>query len=279
MKKYFILNADDFGMSTSRNQAIAAACRGGFLKSASLCVNGEVFEDAVNLARQCPGMGLGVHLNIIEGKALIPGSSLTDSRGFFRPGFIRLLSQSGGTQCLRDVENEFRAQIETGQKYAQFDHIDSHVHTHGIPALFNIAAKLAKEYKIHALRTQRELRYRVPHNPHNTSAAFAVNRIKIALLNTFTAQNLKTLDTSLKTNDYLIGVGYTAMMSARTVEHGLKAVLKWAAQNPDRERLVVEALFHPDSLRQNAEYQIPFDRRLEEQIAAMGFELVNYGGV
>ncbi|MDR2479079.1 MAG: ChbG/HpnK family deacetylase [Treponema sp.] len=278
MKKYFILNADDFGMSKTRNQAIVAACRDGFLKSASLCVNGEAFDDAVNRVHECPGLGLGVHLNIIEGKALVPGSSLTDSSGLFRPGFIRLLLQSGGKHFLQDVENEFRAQIETGQKHVRFDHIDSHVHTHGIPAIFNIAAKLARDYKIPAVRTQYERRYMVPHNRSNTSAVFAVNRIKIALLNTFTAHNRKTLDTSLKTNDYLIGVGYTAMMNAQTVAHGLKAVTKQAAKH-GIERLVVEALFHPDSLRQNAEYQIPFDRRLAEQITAMGFELVNYGAV
>jgi predicted glycoside hydrolase/deacetylase ChbG (UPF0249 family) len=276
MKGLFILNADDFGMAKSRNQAIFDAHKKGFLKSTSICVNGEEFEEAAKIIiPQCPSLGVGVHLNIIEGKALIPNSSLTDGSGYFKPGFIQLLRRSGNKKFLQDVEAEFRAQIEMGLKCIKFDHADSHVHTHGIPNIFKIAAKLVKEYKLGGIRTQHEKRYMVPDSEKNITLAFPINRIKIFLLNTFTKGNRKYLD-GLKTNDYIVGVGYTAMMNSMTVEYGLARAAR-AAKKLDR--IVVEALFHPDGLRQNAEYQIPFDAKLEEKIKALGFEISNYSGI
>ena len=71
MKKYFILNADDFGMSKYYNKAVLEGYINGFLKSASLCANGEAFMAAINdIIPECPELSIGVHLNIIEGKAL-----------------------------------------------------------------------------------------------------------------------------------------------------------------------------------------------------------------
>jgi predicted glycoside hydrolase/deacetylase ChbG (UPF0249 family) len=272
MSRFFILNADDFGMTKTRNQAIFEGHKKGFLKSASICVNGDEFEEAAReIVPQCPGLGVGVHLNIIEGKALRPGSYLTDGSGNFKPGFIRLLRCSGNKKFLQDVEDEMRAQIEKGLASIKFDHADSHVHTHGIPNIFKIAVKLAKEYGLKGIRTQYEKRYTVPGASENLSRAFLVNRVKVLLLNTFTLRNRSFLG-GLKTNSLILGVGYTAMMNAQTVEYGLRNALKLQGD------LVVEALFHPDSACQNGEYQIPFDRELETKIGGMGFTITNYSG-
>ena len=278
MKRYFILNADDLGMSKTRNEAIHNACQKGFLRSASLCVNGDEYDDAVkNVINKCPLLGVGIHLNIIEGRALIPNSSLTDASGSFKPGFLRLLLKSGDKKFLADMENEFRAQIEKGLKDVKFDHVDSHVHTHGIPAIFNIAAALAKEYGIRGIRTKYEKRYTVP-GGEKSLTAFYVNRIKIFLLNIFTAKNKKLIDNFYITNDFLIGVGYTAMMDSQTIEYGLKK-LTGQKENTIKKNMIVEALFHPDAEKQNAEYAIPFDTELPEKIKALGFEMTNYSGL
>jgi len=272
MKKLFILNADDLGMSKTKNKAILDACQKGFLRSASLCVNGDEYEDAVvNVVKKCPELGVGIHLNIIEGRALIPKSSLTDASGNFKPGFIRLLARSRNRKFLEDVENEFRAQIEKGRKDVNFDHMDSHVHTHGIPGIFSITARLAAEYGIKAVRTQYEKPYRIPRAKKNITLSFFVNRIKIILLNTFTGINKKRIK-NFTTNNYLIGVGYTAMMDSQAVEYGLGKLAKI------EKSIVVETLFHPDANNQNNEYQIPFDFKLLDKIKKMGFEPANYSG-
>jgi predicted glycoside hydrolase/deacetylase ChbG (UPF0249 family) len=267
MRKIFILNADDFGMSKTRNEAIFDGYKNGFLKSASICTNGDEFDDAVrNILPQCPELGIGVHLNIIEGKALVKRSSLTDKKGFFNKSFFQILQKSKDKIFLQDIENEFRAQIESGQKYINFDHLDSHVHTHAIPNLFKVADKLAREYKIPYIRTQYEKMYSVPDIRKHLNFKYPVNILKILLLNSFTKKNKKTISSLLKTNDLLIGVGFTGMMDEMTIEYGLRAAKEG----------VVEALIHPDTEGKTREYELTKNRMLEDKIAQIGFQLTNY---
>ena len=64
------------------------------------------------------------------------------------------------------------------------------------------------------------------------------NILKIILLNSFTNKNKKILNEyGLKTNDYLIGVGYTGLMDDTTIEYGLKAI--------ESDNCIAEALIHP----------------------------------
>ena len=53
-----IVNADDFGLSPSVNEAVIRAHREGILTSASLMVNEASFDQAVTLARQNPRLGV-----------------------------------------------------------------------------------------------------------------------------------------------------------------------------------------------------------------------------
>src|ERR1041384_5790513 len=95
-----IVNADDFGRSASINTAVVRAHREGILTSASLMVhepavdearapardNQPAFDEAVELARQNPNLGVGLHLTLLCGHAAlsrekIPG--LINDRGEF----------------------------------------------------------------------------------------------------------------------------------------------------------------------------------------------------
>ena len=81
VEKKFILNADDFGMSKAFNRAVLDGYHNGFLTSASLCANGKAFNAAVNeIIPECPNLGLGVHLNIIEGRSLTKAPLLTNKK-------------------------------------------------------------------------------------------------------------------------------------------------------------------------------------------------------
>src|SRR5947208_8992213 len=53
-----IVNADDFGRSHSINQAVVRAHREGILTTASLMVNGGAADEAIELARQNPQLGV-----------------------------------------------------------------------------------------------------------------------------------------------------------------------------------------------------------------------------
>lgn len=274
-KKKFILNADDFGMSKAHNRAVLDGYNNGFLSSASICANGKAFNAAVNeILPECPNLGIGVHLNIIEGRSLTKAPLLTNKRGKFNNGYLTLILKSYNQEFLKQVEYEFRTQIETVLNYTKVDHIDSHVHTHAIPNLFKLTAKLAKEYNIPYVRTQFEEMYFVPSIKKHVNVKYPLNVIKIALLNSFTISNRKTVqELGIKTNDYLIGVGYTGMMDDKTIEFGLK--------NLDEDCLT-EALIHPCNYAKHAknqhftEFLITQNKELEDKIKRLGFEITNY---
>jgi len=271
-KRFFILNADDFGLSRGANDAILQGFRGGILKSASVCTNGEAFEDAVRrVLPACPGLGTGVHLNIIEGRSLSGVSPLTGRDGLFNRGFGAMLLHSRDRVFMAAVEKEFRAQIEKGLEAFPADHLDSHVHTHAIPGIFAVTLKLAEEYHIPWIRTQHENMYLVRDLSRMFCLSYPINIIKVLLLNFFTAINKKSLQAEgLKTNDRIIGVGYTGMMNAETVERGLRAV-----KMPG----IVEALIHPNTEKNPEEYAVTTNAPLREKILQMGFTITNYGGL
>lgn len=273
MAKKFILNADDFGMSESINKAVLIGYESGLLKSASLCANGDAFCDAIdNILPACKGLSCGVHLNIIEGKSLTSCPLLTDDSGNFNNGYISILLKSFDKSFLEQVETEFRAQIEKIISKTNVDHIDSHVHTHAIPAIFKITAKLAKEYKIPYIRTQFEKFYLVPSLKKHLTIKYPVNILKIILLNSFTLLNKRELkQNDLITNDYLVGVGYTGMMDSDTLYYGLKA---------NKDEAVVEALIHPcffeNKVNHNRyiEFLITQDKEIQSNISDLGYEII-----
>ncbi len=275
VSKKFILNADDFGMSKAYNRAVLEGYHNGFLTSASLCANGKAFNAAVNeIIPECPNLGIGVHLNIIEGRALTKAPLLTNKRGKFNKGYGQLILSANNDKFLEQVEFEFRTQIETVMNYTKVDHIDSHVHTHAIPNIFKITAKLAKEYGIPYIRTQYEEMYFVPSLKKHMTLKYPPNILKILLLNYFTAKNKPVAkEFGLKTNDFLIGVGYTGLMDNMTIEYGLSAL---------EEDCVAEALIHPCKYATSTkdqhytEFLITQNKELKDKISRLGFELTNY---
>ncbi|MGH7212438.1 MAG: ChbG/HpnK family deacetylase, partial [Acetobacteraceae bacterium] len=78
MPKQIILTADDFGLSVAVNEAVEQAHRQGMLTAASLMVAGEAAEDAVRRARAMPALRVGLHLVLVEGRAVLPHSAIPD---------------------------------------------------------------------------------------------------------------------------------------------------------------------------------------------------------
>ena len=267
-------------MSLAYNRAVTEAYSSGILRSVSLTANGEAFDSAVSeVLPNCPELGVGVHLNIIEGKALSTDvGKLTDDEGNFNNSFIQMLIKAYTDKVfLEQVEKEFREQIEKVKSTnIKITHLDSHVHVHSIPPIFCIVCKLAKEYGINQVRTQFEKPYLVPDLFIHLSKKYLVNIIKIILLDSFTYLNRMQIEKyELNTNDYLIGVGYTSMMTSLTVSYGLIAL-------KNKTNIVAEALIHPcryeDGIIDNhfAEYQITKNMKLKDKIEKIGFEIGNY---
>ncbi len=141
--KRIIINADDFGLSKGINSGIIKAYQEGILTSASLIVNMPGFEDAVKLAKENLGLGVGIHINIIRGKPILhfdKVKSFTDDRGYFLQNPLKVLM----TMCtrklnLKELEMECRAQIEKGLQHGiAITHIDSEKHLHLLRPIFEI---------------------------------------------------------------------------------------------------------------------------------------------
>ena len=277
-EKNFILNADDFGMTNDFNRGVLYAHNWGFLTSASLCANGEAFDNAINeVLPECPNLAIGIHLNITSGKALTKSNMLTNSKGEFNNSYFSLIRKSKNKTFLKQVEDEFRAQIEKVLKYTQITHLNSHGHTHAIPEIFKITVKLAKEYNINYIRTLDERFYTVPNVLKHINFNYPINLFKLVLLKYYTKLNKQHLD-NIKTNDHIIGIGYDGIMDDATIEHGLTAL-----DNEDSS--IIEAIIHPcvyaPELKNNhyKEFTITQSRIVEGNIYSLGYKITNYKNI
>jgi hopanoid biosynthesis associated protein HpnK len=152
-----IVNADDFGRSSSINQAVIRAHRGGILTSASLMVNEPFAVEAVALARENPGLGVGLHLALICGAAALPHETipqLADARGQFSndpvtTGWRYFASASCRAQLRLEIGAQFEKFRATG---LPLDHVNGHLHLHLHPAVFPILMENAERWGITALR-------------------------------------------------------------------------------------------------------------------------------
>jgi hopanoid biosynthesis associated protein HpnK len=161
-KKRVVFNADDFGLSPRVNRAVIEAHRDGLLTAASLMVAEPFAEDAVALAREHPGLELGLHVVLCQGRSALPHaevSGLTRPDGTFpdAPVFAGMKLFFG--VWLRDqIRREVRAQLArfealVGRKPG---HIDGHLNIHVHPTVLPILIELAREAGIPTIRLPRE---------------------------------------------------------------------------------------------------------------------------
>jgi chitin disaccharide deacetylase len=160
-QKALIISGDDLGLSREVNAGILRAHRDGVLGAASLMVAGEARDEALVAARQSPSLDLGTHIVLCRGKSvLVPEElkGLVDGGGDFgenpvlngiRYFFNRRLRESLRRECRAQIE----LQIKLG---APPTHLDGHLNFQVHPAVADILADLALEYRIPYLRLPRE---------------------------------------------------------------------------------------------------------------------------
>jgi hopanoid biosynthesis associated protein HpnK len=147
--KRLIVNADDLGLTPGVNRGILRAFQDGIVTSASLIVTGSAFEEAVALAQQNPELDVGLHLTLVEERAVLAREmlpTLVDETGRFL--------RTSGEFCRRallgriswdEVEREIAAQIARFQKTGlRLSHVDGHQHLHMFPPVFQIVRRLTR---------------------------------------------------------------------------------------------------------------------------------------
>jgi len=157
MDRRVIINADDFGLCDGVNKAVAQAHTDGVLTSATIMANMPAADEAVKIAKKLPNLGIGVHLNLTEGRPLSKDTCidrLLDTDGQFASSLFKLsLFSLAGHKIREAIRAELAAQIQwvidNGLKPT---HLDSHKHIHTFPQLFSIVCQLAGRFQIPAIR-------------------------------------------------------------------------------------------------------------------------------
>ncbi len=154
LRPYYLIRCDDMGMNHSVNMAIKKVIESGIPLSASVMFACPWYQEAVEILKEHPEVGVGIHLTLnaewknyrwgpVLGKEAVP--SLVDSTGYFFPSRTRLFANNPKTD---EIEKELRAQIEraldTGLRIDYLDyHMGAAVQTEELRSLVE---GLAKEY-------------------------------------------------------------------------------------------------------------------------------------
>jgi hopanoid biosynthesis associated protein HpnK len=160
-KRRLIVNADDFGLSHSVNEAVRRAHREGILTTASLMVNEPGFDEAVKLAQDNSRLGVGLHLTLLMGHSTLPPEQipgLVNGRGEFSNSPVGVGLDYFFKRRLREqLRAEIHAQFEKFHATGlALDHVNGHLHLHLHPVIFRILMDDADALRIRHLRLTRD---------------------------------------------------------------------------------------------------------------------------
>lgn len=280
MDKRIIVNADDFGLCEGVNKAVAQAHTEGVLSSATVMANMPAADEAVKIAKQLRGLGVGVHLNLSEGEPVSKEACvncLLDADGRFALSPARLSLLSIARHKVRNaIRTELSAQIQwlidNGVKPT---HLDSHKHIHSFPAIFPIVCNLARRFEIFAVRWGFEPRA-LSQMPWPLSDENGKKRARIvrAMARINRIQNSSFLKT-----DALLGVTHTGRIDVNF----FKAIALY------NSAATAEVMTHPgftDGLepgqtrlvqQRKAELEALCSERTKQYLKDAGIRLVHYG--
>ena len=160
MKKRIVINADDFGLSSSVNRAITNAFQSGLISNTTILANGRAFNEAVKIAKESNfKTKVGIHFNLTEGKPLtddIKKCSSFCENGIFHHKNNRLKPLSSFEKSA--VYKELSAQVQKIKSAGlNIDHADSHHHMHTAIFIAPIVFRICKENGINKIRLHRNI--------------------------------------------------------------------------------------------------------------------------
>lgn len=151
MKKV-LFTADDFGFTKSVTDGIIKAFKDGLITHTGLMVNMPNAKRATELAKEHPGLSIGLHFNITQGKpvsdpkevpSLVKSDGTFKDLGFFYP------------RCAnkKDIEKEFRAQVKVFKDLGYTTlHVDGHHYSTFVPSVMETLLRLSGELGIRSTR-------------------------------------------------------------------------------------------------------------------------------
>jgi len=222
-----IINADDFGLTAGVNRAIIELHRAGLLASTTLMAKAAATEEAIELARSAPSLGVGCHVVLVDGEPVISTSEISTLAdrvtGRFHAtlgSFLRRLLV--GRIRPSEIEAEAAAQIALLQSRGlRLTHIDTHKHTHMFPAVLRPVLRAAKAAGIRAIRNPFEPAWSLRATP----GALLVRRTEVHSLRLLEPTFRRVVaEEGFTTTDGAIGVLATGTLDSATVTSLLRAM-------------------------------------------------------
>jgi chitin disaccharide deacetylase len=153
-----IVNADDFGLTSGVNRAVIELHAAGLVTSTSLMAHAGATDEATELARATPSLGVGCHVVLIDGEPILPPEKipgLVDARTGHFPNSLMAFLLRLFTGCIRaeEIEAEAAAQIaHLQQRGVRLTHIDTHKHAHIFSPVLRPVLRAARAAGIRAVR-------------------------------------------------------------------------------------------------------------------------------
>ncbi|MCF8256979.1 MAG: ChbG/HpnK family deacetylase [Flavobacteriales bacterium] len=155
-ERLLIANSDDFGITESVTDAIVATHTMGIMTSTTIMMNMPACDYAISMATNYPELGVGIHLNLTEGRPVSSADSvplLLDDHGSFLNNARQRRNLLFGREKTEQAKIEIKAQmtklLDLGLTPT---HFDSHHHITGVPCAFLASAEVAKEMGINKAR-------------------------------------------------------------------------------------------------------------------------------
>ena len=264
-----IVDADDFGLSHSVNEAVIRAHRDGILTGASLMVNESGFDEAVKLAKENPKLGVGLHLTLLQGHSVLPPGKipgLVNSRGEFSNCPVGVGINYFFKRNLREqLRAEIHAQFEKFHSSGlQLDHVNGHLHLHLHPAIFKILMEDSDKLGIRQMRLTRDCLTR----SRKMSRGHLFYKIShAAIFEMLSGRARKTLK---QKNIRHAQITFGLLQNARVDE---EYILKLLPELPTGDS---ELYSHPSLGEFKHEFDALVSPRVKEMISKLGIELIRY---
>ena len=286
--KRLIVNADDFGYTRGVNAGIARAYKTGIVTSTTIMANGDAFEDAVELARANPGLGVGCHLALIGGRPVAEPSrvsSLVDDDGALAPTLTQLVFKlTRGLISTDEIASEFRAQVDrVARAGIQPTHLDTHKHSHTHPLVMKALTRVAAEFGIGCVRNPFERGFATSRLRNLTNWAYLKQFALSAAIQPGAIQFKRLVRRhGLKTPDRFFGVGLTGMLDSYAIRSMMESLRPGTAELMCHPGVYDDDLDRaPTRLKREREKELEAlsDLSLRQFAEEHGVELINYRGL
>jgi chitin disaccharide deacetylase len=173
--------------------------------------------DAVARAKRLPGLRVGLHLVLVEGRPVLPAErvpDLVDGQGFFRQNMVRagvdfFFRPGVRRQLAAEIEAQFQAFAATG---LPLDHVNAHKHFHLHPTIAGLMLAAGRRHGARAMR--------VPLEPVSILSAIEGGpRRRTGVVGPWARQLRRRLGRAgMTTPDQVFGLAWSGAMTAPRLE-------------------------------------------------------------